>query len=249
MEYEALVQQVRRDGGRLEAVADGRSADPVPSCPGWTVDDLVRHVAEVYEHKIACTLLGHAPDPWPPEWPADRSAIEWFTDAHRRLLEMFDRNQPTTPSATWWPPDQTVGFWARRMAHETAVHRLDAELAAATPSPIDPDLATDGIAEILEIMLAGDWTDEPDDTASGQRVSIGADGHAGGRSWLVTIDRAAVDVTEGVRDDASAHARIEGEPADVDLWLWGRAPDARVRRSGDDRALALLRSRLTIATQ
>jgi uncharacterized protein (TIGR03083 family) len=249
MEYPTFVEHVRRDGSRLRLAARGDLGAAVPSCPGWSVDDLVRHVAEVYEHKIACTLLGRAPDPWPPDWPTDRDPIEWLADAHARLLELFDRSEPASPSATWWPPDQTVGFWARRMAHETAVHRVDAELAAATPSPIDPDLATDGIAEILEIMLAGDWTDEPDDTASGQRVSIRADGHAGGHSWLVTIDRAAVDVTEGVRDDANAHARIEGEPADVDLWLWGRAPDARVRRSGDDRALALLRSRLTIATQ
>jgi uncharacterized protein (TIGR03083 family) len=257
MEYSTFVEHVRRDGSRLRQVARGDLGAAVPSCPGWSVDDLVRHVAEVYEHKIACTLLGRAPDPWPPDWPADRDPIEWLPEAHARLLELFDRSEPTSPSATWWPPDQTVGFWARRMAHETAVHRVDGELAAGTPSPIDPDLAADGIAEILEIMLAGDWKDEPDDAASGQRVFIQAGGEvggeaggqAGGRSWLVTIERAAVDVTEGVRDGGTAHARIEGEPADVDLWLWGRAPDARVRRSGDDRALALLRSRLTLATQ
>jgi uncharacterized protein (TIGR03083 family) len=242
MEYEALVQQVRRDGGRLEAVADGRSADPVPSCPGWTVDDLVRHVAEVYEHKIACTLLGHAPDPWPPEWPADRSAIEWFTDAHRRLLEMFDRNQPTTPSATWWPPDQTVGFWARRMAHETAVHRYDAELAAEVPMPLDAGLASDGVDEVLQIMLAGDWSEDADDDATGQRIAV----ETGDRRWDVVLERAAVSV-EGAPGDADA--RLTGEPSDVDLWLWGRVPDDRVSRSGDLDAIRLFRRRLALATQ
>jgi uncharacterized protein (TIGR03083 family) len=245
MQYATFVEHVREDGSRLREAAGRDLGAAVPSCPGWNVDDLVRHVAEVYEDKIARTLLGRAPDPWPPDWPADRDPIEWFTDAHARLLEMFSRSEPTTPSATWWPPDQTVGFWARRMAHETAVHRVDAEPAAGSSTPLDPDLAADGIAEILGIMLAGDWSDEPDDAASGHHVSIAA----GGRSWLVTLDRAAVTVTDVAADEGAAHAKLEGEPSDVDLWLWGRASDERVHRSGDDRAVALLRSRLVLATQ
>jgi uncharacterized protein (TIGR03083 family) len=242
MEYDTFVQHVRVDGERLAAVAGGRGVEPVPSCPGWTVDDLVRHVAEVYEHKIACTLLGHAPDPWPPEWPADRSAIEWFTDAHGRLLEMFDRSGPTTPSATWWPPDQTVGFWARRMAHETAVHRVDAELAASAATPIDAELAADGVDEILRRMLAGDWSEDADDAATGQRIVVSTDRHR----WGVILTRDAVTIED---EPGDAEALLEGDPSDVDLWLWGRAPDERVSRTGDLGALRLLRSRLALATQ
>ncbi|HEX5950639.1 MAG TPA: maleylpyruvate isomerase family mycothiol-dependent enzyme, partial [Actinomycetota bacterium] len=217
-------------------------AADVPSCPGWSVRDLVRHVAEVYEHKIACTLLQQAPDPWPPEWPPDRDPIEWFDDAHVRLLEMFDRSEPTTPSATWWPPDQTVGFWARRMAHETAVHRVDAELAAGTLTPIDADVATDGVDEILHLMLAGDWSEAPDDAATGQRVAVATGGH----TWNVELSREAVAVTEG---DGARDAAVEGAPSDVVLWLWGRAGDDRVTRSGDADVLRLLRARLVLATQ
>jgi hypothetical protein len=138
-------------------------------------------VAEVYEHKIACTALGHAPDPWPLEWPADRDPIEWLVDAHQRLLEMFDRSGPATPSATWWAPDQTVGFWARRMAQETAVHLVDAESAVGKPTSVDAALAVDGVDEVLVLMLAGDWSDDPDEAATGQRVTIST----GGRNWLV----------------------------------------------------------------
>jgi uncharacterized protein (TIGR03083 family) len=249
MEYSTFVEHVRLDGSRLREVAGTRLDLAVPSCPGWDVDELVRHVAEVYEHKIASTLLGRTPDPWPPDWPAERDPIEWLADAHGRLLELFDRSEPTTPSPTWWPPDQTVGFWARRMAHETAVHRVDAELAAGTPTPIDPGLATDGISEILEIMLAGDWSDEPDEAASGQRIAI----TAGDAAWSVTLDRDSVTVTDAavVGDDGGAvpDAGLDGEPSDVDLWLWGRASEDRVRRSGDEPALRLLRSRLVLATQ
>lgn len=242
MDYATYVQHARADGRRLAEVADGRLAADVPSCPGWSVRDLVRHVAEVYEHKIACTLLQQAPDPWPPEWPADRDPVEWFDDAHTRLLEMFERSEPSTPSATWWPPDQTVGFWARRMAHETAVHRADAELAAGTLTPIDADLATDGVDEILHLMLAGDWSEAPDDAATGHWVAV----VTGGRTWVVELSREAVAVDEG---DQLRDATVEGDPSDVVLWLWGRAGDDRVTRSGDAEALRVLRARLVLATQ
>ncbi len=242
MEYPTYVEHVRLDGQRLAAAANGSLSLEVPSCPEWTVRDLVSHMAQVYEHKITCTALGRAPDPWPPGWPADRDPVEWLGDAHERLLEMFDRSTPTTPSATWWPPDQTVGFWARRLAHETAVHRIDAELAIGTPTPVNAELAVDGVDEILIVMLAGDWSEEPDDRATGQQVGIST----GGKTWRVTLERESVSVNE---DGGAGDATLGGDPSDVLLWLWGRAPDERVVRSGDGEALRLLRSRLALATQ
>jgi len=243
IEYEAYVGHVRQDGERLAAAATGNLTADVPSCPGWIVRDLVAHVAEVYEHKIACTELGHAPDPWPPVWPGDRDPVGWLRDAHGRLLGMFERSGPTTQSATWWPPDQTVGFWARRMAQETAVHRIDAELAAGSaPTPIDAALAVDGVDEILTIMLEGDWSDDSDPRATGQLVGISA----GDPAWGVTLGRTSVAITPGTFEGA---ATISGDPSDVLLWLWGRAGDDRVTRAGDEGALVVLRDRLVLATQ
>lgn len=242
MDYAAYVEHVRADADRLAAAATGNLSAAVPSCPDWVVRDLVSHVAEVYEDKIARTALGHAPDPWPPVWPADRDPIDWFVDVQARLLEMFRTSGPETPSATWWPPDQTVGFWARRMAHETAVHRVDAELAAGEPTPVDDELALDGIDEILVVMLAGDWSEAPSGTAHDQPVAIST----GGRRWIVTLEPEAVSIAEL---DGTADATVEGTPSDVLLWLWGRVPDERVHRSGDEPALHLLRSRLVLATQ
>ena len=242
MDYTTYVEHVRRDGQRLATAANGRLSKEVPTCPGWTVSDLVSHVAQVYEHKIACTALGRSPDPWPPEWPADRDPIEWFVDAHERLLAMFEASGPTTPSATWWPPDQTVGFWARRMAHETAVHRIDAESASGTSNPVDAELAVDGVDEILVIMLAGDWSDDPDDASTGQHVAIST----GERTWHVALERESVSITE---DGEGEGATLGGDPSDVLLWLWGRALDERVVRSGDEETFHVLRSRLVLATQ
>ncbi|MEX2405755.1 MAG: maleylpyruvate isomerase family mycothiol-dependent enzyme [Actinomycetota bacterium] len=242
MDYTTYVEHVRQDGQRLADSASGSLSNAVPSCPGWTVRDLVSHVAGVYEHKIACTELGCAPDPWPPEWPADRDPLEWLGDAHQRLLAMFASSSPSTPSATWWPPDQTVGFWARRMAQETAVHRIDGELAVGSPTPVDAELAVDGVDEILVIMLAGDWSDEPDDAATGQTVAIST----GGRTWRVTLERESVSIAEEAGD---TDATLGGDPSDVLLWLWGRSPDERLTRSGDEATIRLLRSRLVLATQ
>jgi uncharacterized protein (TIGR03083 family) len=206
------------------------------------VRDLVEHVAEVYEDKIVRIELGHAPDPWPPVWPADRDPIEWLGDAHERLVAMFDRSGTTTPSPTWWPPDQTVGFWARRMALETVVHRVDGEQARGEVMPVDAALATDGIDEILEIMLAGDWSEDADDALDGTSVGISA----GSASWQVALERTTVEVGE---PRSSPQATIDGAPADVFLWLWGRVPDDHVHRSGNDDVLRALRRRLRLATQ
>jgi len=242
MDYETFVDHVRIDGATLADAAEGNIEASVPSCPGWSVRDLVAHVAQVYEHKIQCTRLGHAPDPWPPEWPGAEQPVPWFRDAHERLLAMFAESDEATPSATWWPADQTVGFWARRMAQETAVHRVDAQLAQGAPTPVDAELATDGVDEILHLMLEGDWSEDADDAMTGQRIEIAT----GGRSWLVRLDREAVWVMDA---DGAADATVMGEPSDVLLWLWGRESDEHVTRSGDLEAHRLMRTRLVMATQ
>ncbi len=243
MRYEAFVAQVDALGRRLGAAAERDLLAAVPTCPGWTVTDLVRHVAQVYEHKIASTQLQRLPDPWPPDWPSDRDPVEWFRDAHVRLLEMFDSHKPDDPSPTWWPDDQTVGFWARRMAHETAIHGADAELATGAVSPLDAELAVDGIDEILTIMLAGDWSEAPSPDSAGQRVTV----VSGDRVWVVTLEPTAIGVAEGADDAVSA--TVGGDPSDVDLWLWGRAPDEAIDTSGEAADVQLLRARLALATQ
>ena len=249
MEYATFVEHVRTDGSRLADAAEGDGTAPVPSCPGWSVRDLVAHVAQVYEHKIQCTRLGHAPDPWPPEWPQADEPVPWFRDAHSRLLQMFDESEATTPSATWWPADQTVGFWARRMAHETAVHRVDAELARGASTPVDAALATDGVDEILHLMLEGDWSDDADDamTRSADRHldrrthladrprSRGRIGHRrrrGGRreAHRRSLRCAAVAVGEGPRRSGRAGGRRRDAPTDADASRDGDAVDGLSRR-------------------
>src|SRR6185312_10855921 len=101
-------------------------------------------------------------------------------------------------------------------------------------TPIDADLATDGVDEILRIMLEGDWSDDADDAMTGQRIDIST----GGRTWRVVLDREAVSVTE---DGGEADAMLTGDPSVVLLWLWGRVPNDRVEQTGDPETHRLMR--------
>lgn len=243
MDRARYLDLLETDGRRLlEAARAADLAAPVPSCAGWTVRDAVEHTAEVYEHKMACIAAGgQKVQSWPPDWPADRDPLQWFEDAHTRLLEVLRTTDPAAPSHTWWPDDQTAGFWVRRMAQETAVHRVDVEGAVGQPTPVDDDLAVDGIDEVLELMLAGDWSIDPQPGSTGSVVVT-----TPGRSWLVTMTPEAVSLDDPA---GGGDARVDGAPSDLLLWLWGRAPDTAVAATGDAQAVRRLRARLALATQ
>ena len=225
MEYAEFVDHVRADGVLLADTADGNIDAYVPSCPDWQVRDLVAHVAQVYEHKIASTELQRAPDPWPPDRPADRDPVEWFRDAHGRLLAMFQVHEPTDPSPTWWPDDQTVGFWARRMAHETAIHGADAELAFGPATALDAALAVDGIDEFLTYFVPDDESGAPALAGSVHLHCTDAYGE-----WTVTPGDDGVTVA---RDHAKADTALRGAANDLLLVLWRRLPLDAVTVFGD----------------
>jgi uncharacterized protein (TIGR03083 family) len=214
------------------------------------VGDCVAHTAEVYQHKIACMRLQRRPDDYPDEPPAGVPVVDWFdTSLAALLVELRDRG-PAAPSYTWWPPDQTVGFWYRRMAQETAVHRLDVEDARGEPTPIDAELAIDGVDEVLDAFMGDGWDAvTPEewgavDPRAGEGKTIAV--RSGGRAWRSTL---AADRIALANDDGPTHASVSGEPEAVLLWLWGRRPDSVVQLDGEAAALAAFRDRLRIATQ
>lgn len=246
MNRSRYLQLLESDGHLLHDTAEHNLPARVPPCPGWTVLDVVEHTALVYEHKIACVhLRGARPAPWPPRSPAGRDPLTWFADAHRRLLEVLRTTEPGAPSWTWWPHDQTAGFWVRRMAQETAVHRTDTQSAVGTVTAVATDLAYDGIAEVLTMMLAGDWSDDLQPGSTGT-VAVAADEQA----WTVTMapDRITVGGATG-QTTAQADAHVTAAPSDLLLWLWGRRPESAVTLTGDLDVARRLRQRLALATQ
>ena len=242
MERATYLSHLDSDSRLLAEAAARDIAAEVPFCPGWTVREAVEHVARVYEHKLAAIeSRGSRPDPWPPAWPPDRDPLDWFADVRERLLDTLANVDPAQPSWTWWPPDQTAGFWVRRMAQETVVHRVDVEAATGATTPVDAELALDGVDEVLEMMLAGDWSSEPQPDLIGT-VQVGT----ADRLWRV--DMAPTEVTVHP-DGGTSDAAVTGQPSPLLLWLWGRASDAEVQVSGDRHAPGRLRKRLALATQ
>lgn len=247
MERTRFLECLAADEARLREVA-GRDLDaPVPSCPEWTVTDLVRHVAEVYLHKVACIRTGARPDPWSPDLSGDPLAL--LDRAYAALVEELDRD-PSSFAYTWYGPDQTVGFWVRRMAQETAIHRVDGELAAGEPvAPIPADLAVDGIDEALHLMLAYDTAKYPAEfgpalaESDGRTVLV----TAGEESWSVRPTPDGVQISSAVTGEPAA--RVDGDPHGVLLWLWARADANAVKVDGDPSLIDRLRDLLKGATQ
>jgi uncharacterized protein (TIGR03083 family) len=235
------------DAARLRQAAARDLSAPVPCCPGWTATDVVRHVAEVYLHKTECMRRNARPEDWPPDLSGEEPLAQ-FDRALAALTDEFAARSPESPAWTWYPPEQNVGFWIRRMAQETVIHRVDAELAAGLPvSPIADDLALDGVDEVLERFLAygsrvwkedfGDLLDDLD----GRAVRVGA----GDRSWVVSLVKDAVSISE--RGDSAAS--VSGAPQPVLLWLWRRAGDDTVTVDGDKALVAKMSELLGAATQ
>ncbi len=215
-------------------------AAPVPSCPDWTIADLAWHLAEV--HQFWAYIAGElATDPstYPePTRVADDRLHANFVEQSTRLIEVLRNGNPDDACWSWHQGGGSVGWVLRRQAHEALIHRVDMELAAGEHSPIDPDLAADGVDEILMVMIDGlpDWASfEPNDT----RAAI----ETRGRRWTLqfgqftgTSTRTGKSYDEEIMqvvDAGDVAATISGDPVAVDLWLWGRAPATELTVTGD----------------
>ncbi|WP_370970260.1 maleylpyruvate isomerase family mycothiol-dependent enzyme [Amycolatopsis sp. cg9] len=141
---------VHADALKRAALKAGPAA-PVPNCPKWTVHDLVTHVAFVH-----CFAIGLAVNqPRKPAPPADWEDVLGWWDGQRLALREALGRAPETPAFSPYPGfEVTVGDWTRRMAHETAIHRLDAEsaLGEAPETRFSPAFANDGIDEFLTYL-------------------------------------------------------------------------------------------------
>jgi uncharacterized protein (TIGR03083 family) len=227
------------------AVAD-HLADPVPGCPGWDGRDLVSHVVGVYRHKTVALETGAAPPERDASWGelGTEDPVLTLRAAYAELRELLAGADPAAPSWSWWPGEQTVGFWQRRMAQETAVHRWDAQSCAAGPEgadEIDEAVAADGVDELLG-WLTWPWDELPQQEASGQQVQVST----ADVSWTVTLHPTRVEVSAGATE--SADAMLAGPASGLLLRLWGRPGDHGVAEIGDALALRLLGERLAQAT-
>jgi uncharacterized protein (TIGR03083 family) len=224
---------------RSAAVKAGPAA-AVPSCPEWTVLDLVRHQAAV--HSWAAQAIVTAPDAGPPEWPKPPKewdeALAWWDSQVRVLLARLRETPPDRPA---WTFDGTnrAGWWARRQAHETSIHRLDAELATGHDVPtllFDSEFAADGIDEFLTVMVPRQLQKGRAVEGTGRLLIHAADA---GRTWDTRLTAGEPIVVTAVHDSAvDSDATLAGTADAVYRRLWGRPSHAIV--SGDESLLAAI---------
>jgi uncharacterized protein (TIGR03083 family) len=151
--YDRYDAELAAQTARLGGVVSSLAADaPVPTCPEWTVRDLVTHVRRGHEwcagmiEKRSLTLLPF-PDTEAPAEPGEWAA--WLTAGARRLADAVRDAGPDTVVWTW-QADKTAGFWLRRMTHDELIHCYDAETAAGAPGDAAADLAVDGVSDMLD---------------------------------------------------------------------------------------------------
>ena len=252
MDNSRYLECLAADYGDLrDAAAAAELTVPVPTCPGWTMGDLVFHVGEVYLHKVTVMRTGEWPKQWPPPGAEQEPELPLLGRAYGELIAEFGARQPTDATPTWYDPDQTVAFWIRRMAQETVIHRIDAEQAAGLPVTAVPgDLAVDGVDEVLKRFLGFD-VPGLEQLEGGHLASDRGESTitvmAGRTAWTVRPSPREVVVDDGASD--SPRVVIAAAPDAMLRWLWGRAGDDTVRLTGDPAWAGYLRRMLVAATQ
>ena len=215
----------------VAALAGASLATPVPSCPGWTLLDLVRHTGSVQRRFSALLREGFQEPPRSREigelrLPDHEDGYpEWLTASAAEAAETFTAVDPDAPM--WaWGADQHARFWVRRMLFETLVHRTDAETAVGIRPTVDRELAADGVDEFLvNLPFAASFAPEVA-RLRGQDETLlfrCTDSEAG---WLVRLrpDGFGVEPAHGdpAAAAASADAAVHAAAADLLLLVYGR---------------------------
>lgn len=216
------------------AEAAGPEAN-VPSCPDWTVSDLLGHIGRVQRWATACVERGEPVDREALEKPPEAAARPyWVRTGADRLLEVLGAREPDEPTWTFLGPGN-VGFWHRRQACEVAIHRWDAQAAADTTEPVEFELAVDGIDEHLGLVAS--LASAESFGAANQTVHLHVTDAAG--EWMVRIDDQGMKVT---REHAKGDVAVRGPASELFLMMWGRrSPDAdSIEVIGDRDALSVL---------
>ena len=199
------------EGHALISASEGTPDGPVASCPGWTNTELLDHVRMVWGFVATQVRAADTSGPSRPD-VADTAGASDLLDDLLGVLESTDAGQPT-----WnWSPDMTAGFWVRRMACETAIHRWDAEDAAGVGNPIERDLAIDVVDEAVTVAFRGQRggpvVDHPD-------CSLHLHSTDGDGEWLLVPSGDGLVVT---REHAKADVAAAGTASDLALFVWGR---------------------------
>jgi uncharacterized protein (TIGR03083 family) len=244
MEFRDHIEALRTEGMLLADSAEVTGFEPrVPTCPDWTVRDLVRHVGEV--HRWALSHVAQALQAVNTDvtslqtWPSDDGELlAWYREGHAELLQGLELADPALECWSFLPNGLTgVPFWARRQAHETAVHRADAQGVTGEISPAPAEFAADGIDEILH----GFFARRPSRLTSAEPISFELVSTDDQGSWHVCIDDQGPSVVDG-----PGQTQVRGTAFELYLLLWNRKRLDEFEVSGPVAGLDLWREKATV---
>ncbi|MGH3197860.1 MAG: maleylpyruvate isomerase family mycothiol-dependent enzyme [Streptosporangiaceae bacterium] len=251
MEIAEHIDELRRQGELLADAAERAGLHAtVPPCPPWLVKDLLRHTG--YIHRWAATHITERPgqvlDGLPEAEilngsPADPELLAWFRAGHAALTQTLATADPALECATFMAAPSALAFWARRQAHETAIHRADAESAVGSTPGYPAAFAADGVDEL--IMGFGrrrkyrPGAGSGPKTADGGRLRVLAADT--GDAWSIESHEGRLQPRRDTADGSEgAGCMVSGPASGVYLYLWNRADAARagVTVTGDPGLLA-----------
>lgn len=249
MEVAGHVRSLERDGRLLLAAAKRAGLDaPVPTCPAWTVRDLLAHIGfvhrwaasyvseareDVLEEPDEETILGSA--------PRTDELVDWVEAGHSALVRTLEEAPEDLRCWTFLAAPSPLAFWARRQAHETAVHRVDAELAAGVPpSAIDPELGADGVDELLIGFLGRSAAERAHETVVGSIAILPTDRP---ERWTARVLAEHGAAEPGAADCDTA---VRAAAADLYLLLWNRRSAEGLDVTGRADLLELWRQRVEV---
>ncbi len=212
------LQAIRAESSRFtEAVVGADPSTPVPSCPEWTIRDLIEHLGHVQRFAADNVRAGDPVRPARSRTSAPESAedlIPWMEEGTDLLVSALEESPPDAPCWTWWGAPLTCGAVARHQVQEVAVHRWDAENTLGTPAPLPAPVADDGVGEFLEVVLG------PAGSTLLGSVSLVSEDTGG--EWILG-------------DQRGPHAVVRSTASDLVLLLYGRLARTEVGVQGEVR--------------
>jgi uncharacterized protein (TIGR03083 family) len=231
---------IQSEAARLLAAYATDPGGKVPWSERWSVGTVARHVAGTH-HVVAQVIEDRptadfgrfgalaTPAKGDPGFPA------WFAEGTDALVEQCRATPPAEVCWSWHPDERTVGFWTRRMAHETLVHRWDAEAGAGTAGPpMDPSVAADGVDELLDVFVSASRALHGSPAGPAVRIGCTDTDH----EWYLDLAEAGRRALQTEPIDVAL--TIRGPAEALLLLLWGRidAGAAGVHIEGDPEILA-----------
>lgn len=239
MEVIEHIAVLEEEGTRFASAARQSGLEVhIPTCPEWNMRDLVRHLSEIHLWAAARVAqrtdqlwledLSELTESWPDLavfWPDDEDLIDWYLETNANLVGALRAAPSDLECPTFLPAPSPLAMWARRQAHETAVHRYDAANAVGSASGYDPSFASDGLDELL-MGFAPRKSGLPVTTTRTMQVRAGDTGD----QWHVTMGPDGITTFRG--EDA-ADATLSGPASALYLALWNRGDDSSIMVAGD----------------